>query len=302
MSEATFNATSIQRWCQQQFAGRVTQIQNCLGSQSRMLLALGGKLPPRFVGTLLANSGAGRDATLIASPMPGRVDAPLPGGSVLSSSLSSNESGTGSRTFTSSELNDDLTSVPAVERNQPMSIPSLVSGGISLLSASSGPTAVGAAPPPQSTGAALINIGQSLISSWLSPATTPMAMAMAVPSMAPVMGRMMTAVGGSMLVDAAAGMVGRAVSAGMGMISGANGMRRPSARRARALVRLVGVEVAAMTLGISVPMVAYLATRPGRRRGISARDVRTTRRVVRFACNLSSSLASVRAAPRRRKC
>ncbi len=168
---------------------------------------------------------------------------------------------------------------------------SLITLGAGLLANAAGPPQAGAEAPPPSTGSALINLGQSLIERWLTP--SPIAPMTTVMSMGPAMtmaGRMAGAMGGAAIVEAGGAMMGRALSSAMsGMFSRA---RRPSAARARALVRLVGVEIAAMTLGTTVPMVAYLATRPARRRGISARDVRTTRRVVRFARSITHSLGS----------
>jgi len=299
MSEATFNASSIQRWCQHQFKGRATQIQTCLGDQSRMLLARGGKLPSRFVGTLLARAtlggGVSSAVSTIAAPMPGRIGAPSGVSSAVlgvSGAQLSGPNGLGSSLSESSE-----TSVPAVERvQQPMAIASLVRGGIALLGAAQGPPQNGMpALPPSSTAGALINVGQSLIQSWLMPGRAMMGAAIA--PMAGMAGRM----AGGMLVDAGVSMAGRALTSMFSDRPG-GGLRMPSSRRVRALVRLVGVEAASMTLDLPIGQTAWLATRPGRRRGISARDVRTTRRVVRFACNLSSSLASVRAAPRRKRC
>lgn len=68
--------------------------------------------------------------------------------------------------------------------------------------------------------------------------------------------------------------------------------RTPPARVAKALVRLVGIEAASSILGISVEGVAYLATRPARRRGISARDIRCTRRTLRTIGSIQHALSS----------
>jgi len=287
-NEAAFNASSIQQWCNQQFKGRAADIRSCYAREGQRVLDLGGKLPPRSVVYLSALSARapGRASAAIStnsSALPMPVNPVIP---MLSARA------------------DVAMGVPALERAEPqtsMSLPISLTGAATAALSALG--ANSASPPingmvqaaPISTGAALLNTGVSLISQWLNP-MTPMGMAAA-----PMMGR---AMGGAMLTGAMSEMGGAVMGRAMSALSGlfAPGMRRPNARRVRSLVRLVGVEAAAMNLGLTVGQTAWLATRPGRRRGISARDVRTTRRVVRFACNLSSSLASVRATPRRRKC
>lgn len=79
--------------------------------------------------------------------------------------------------------------------------------------------------------------------------------------------------------------------------------RRVTAKALIALARQVGIQAAATALGLSVTDIAHvIVTRPRRRRrGITAAQIATARRVIRFNKSLSKSLGTTsRRAPTRR--
>lgn len=75
---------------------------------------------------------------------------------------------------------------------------------------------------------------------------------------------------------------------------GTPGLRLPSTSKVRRLVRLVGVTSAAAMLGLSVQVCAMIATRPYRRRGISAASLRITRRTIRAVNSIQHSLSKIK--------
>jgi len=90
----------------------------------------------------------------------------------------------------------------------------------------------------------------------------------------------------------------------LGRASAAIG-KRMSARSVRALINQLGLTAAAVALGLSVEEAAqiFAAAPRRRRRGISARDISTTKRVIgvthRIQHELSHLAGPVRRAPRR---
>jgi len=83
------------------------------------------------------------------------------------------------------------------------------------------------------------------------------------------------------------GAVGRALNTAADYM--APGIIR-AGRLAGRLVRLVGLDAAAAALGWTVQRTALAAVRPRRRRGISARDIRTTRRTLNTVVRIYHSL------------
>lgn len=85
-----------------------------------------------------------------------------------------------------------------------------------------------------------------------------------------------------------------------------NGLRM-TAKEAWQMVNKFGPQVVAGALGWTVPALLAVLFDSGvnkrrrRRRGVSARDIRTTKRVIRFANRLTSELAGVRGGYRRSK-
>jgi len=73
-----------------------------------------------------------------------------------------------------------------------------------------------------------------------------------------------------------------------------------------ALARKVGLEAAALALGITIvdmaTAVADEQRRPRRRRGISGRDIATTRRTIRMIKSMACQAGVSTSAPRRRSC
>jgi hypothetical protein len=70
--------------------------------------------------------------------------------------------------------------------------------------------------------------------------------------------------------------------------------RKPSTAKVRRLVHCVGVESAASMLGLSITDTAMIATRPYRRRGISAASLRITRRTIRAVNSITHSLSKIK--------
>ena len=101
-----------------------------------------------------------------------------------------------------------------------------------------------------------------------------------------------------------AGGVRGLISALLARASGAIG-KRMSARTVRSLINSLGLTAAAAALGLSVEEAAqiFAAAPRRRRRGITARDISTTKRVIgvthRIQHELSHLAAPVRRAPRR---
>jgi len=105
------------------------------------------------------------------------------------------------------------------------------------------------------------------------------------------------------LLGRAAGPAGGALMRRGGAIITAAG-RRLSTTKAWAIAKRYGPEVAAAAVGmgvadfLAVMMDSGAMTRRARRRGISSRDIRTTRRVVNFVNRLTHTLGCV-SSPRR---
>lgn len=99
-----------------------------------------------------------------------------------------------------------------------------------------------------------------------------------------------------------AGMAGRALMTGMGMAAAAGIMGRLGrgvSRQLRRLVPVVGLEVAASILGLTLPQAAMAFTRRRRRRGISAADVRRTYRTLNFVAGVQRRLSQSRICKKR---
>jgi len=75
--------------------------------------------------------------------------------------------------------------------------------------------------------------------------------------------------------------------------------RMPSTGKVKRLVRCVGVVAASAMLGLTIPATALIATRPYRRRGISAASLRITRRTIRAVYSIQHSLSQIK--PHRRR-
>ena len=94
-----------------------------------------------------------------------------------------------------------------------------------------------------------------------------------------------------------AGNPGRVMRGGAGALIAAGTGARIAMRKVWAMVKQFGPDVAAGALGYSVPdlisalFASGVMTRKRRRRGISGRDIATTRRVCRFAHSLNAQLA-----------
>lgn len=290
-NEAAFNASSIQGSCTHRFSGRgrsmLAAVTACIRDESVALLARGGKLPARFAGTLLARMQKPSSSSRASGGMASMVSP------ISRSSL------TPPNTLPAAMVSPVMAQrvpvaaamvVTPVERSSRMADWSLIAGAGRAAVGSTGPNTGSGGGASGTFAGQLLNTGVNVLAAALAPSPRRGASNIAAPMA--MMGR---AVMSGAMMEAGTRM--------MGYVLGAGGRRtRVSARQVKSLVRLTGVEATSMALGLSIADTAYLATRPSRRRGISARDVRTTRRVVRFACNLSQSLCAIKPRARRTKC
>lgn len=129
-------------------------------------------------------------------------------------------------------------------------------------------------------------------------AQTPLQMAMAGPTQTASLGGIATR-GASMVTGAIRGAIGL-IRSSTGRISGVRlgSGQFVSRKKAVALAKRVGIEAAALGLGITVlEMAEMVATAPTRRaRGISASDIRRTKSTLRKVCTISKQFADVKTA------